>query len=207
MGNLVTVNEPNPVPPATDDYVTTYTYNVHNQLTGVSMPRPTGTQTRTFNYDLATGRLTSATNPENGTVSYTYNSDGTVATKTDTKGIVKTFTYDSYKRVTEMTYNNDPSLCQKVTFTYDSDAADPSFIQNVAGRLATLKWSNKFGCISPGEITQMFSYNVAGSVTAQKLRLLRQTSFNDVTADLVASYAYDNEGKMVSTTYPKVGPR
>ena len=178
MGNLVMVIEPNPA--GVFDYGTTYSYNVHNQLTQVSMPRPTGTQTRTFNYDLATGRLMSAANPENGTVSYTYNSDGTVATKTDAKGIVK-------------------------TFTYDSNAADPSFIQNVQGRLATLKWSNKFGCISPGEITRMFSYNAAGALTGQKLRLLRQTSFNDVTADLVASYAYDNEGKMVSTTYPNGG--
>ena len=33
------------------------------------MPRGAVTQYRSFNYDLTTGRLTSATNPENGTVS------------------------------------------------------------------------------------------------------------------------------------------
>ena len=42
------------------------------------------TQTRTFNYSGA--YLVSATNPENGTVSYDYNADGTLAGKTDAKG-------------------------------------------------------------------------------------------------------------------------
>jgi YD repeat-containing protein len=50
------------------------------------MPRPTGTQTRTFNYN-NTAYLQSATNPENGTVTYTYNSfTNKLATKTDAKG-------------------------------------------------------------------------------------------------------------------------
>jgi hypothetical protein len=44
------------------------------------MPRPTGTQTRSFTY--SGNYLTSATNPENGTVNYTYNSYYKVATRT-----------------------------------------------------------------------------------------------------------------------------
>ncbi len=48
VGNLVQVNDPNPAGGA--DYVTTYTYTAFDQLTGVSMPRPAGTQTRTFTY-------------------------------------------------------------------------------------------------------------------------------------------------------------
>ena len=64
--------------PALGNVETNYTYNLRDQLTGVSMPRGATTQTRTFNYDLTTGRLSSATNPENGTVSYTYNADGTL---------------------------------------------------------------------------------------------------------------------------------
>ncbi len=42
------VNEPNPA--GGTDYVTTHTYDVLGHLTGVSMPRPTGTRTRTFSY-------------------------------------------------------------------------------------------------------------------------------------------------------------
>jgi YD repeat-containing protein len=76
-------------------------YNLRNQLIGVSMPRGATTQTRTFNYDLTTGRLTSATNPENGTASYTYNTDGTLSQKTDAKNQQIQYTYDTYGRVTE----------------------------------------------------------------------------------------------------------
>jgi YD repeat-containing protein len=46
------------------------------------------TQTRAFNYLAAntiTAYLQSATNPENGTVFYTYNADGSLASKTDAK--------------------------------------------------------------------------------------------------------------------------
>ena len=83
LGNLVQVTEPNPQGGA--DHQTYYTYNLLGQLTQVQMPRGAVTQNRYFNYDLTTGRLTSATNPENGTVSYTYNADGTPLRKTDAR--------------------------------------------------------------------------------------------------------------------------
>ena len=74
------------------------------------------TQTRTFTYDPVTLRLTSMTSPEtgtsssNGTTSYTYNVDGTLATRTDPKGQVTTYTYDTYQRVTKVTHG--PSATQ-----------------------------------------------------------------------------------------------
>ena len=71
LGNLVQVNEPNPAGGA--DYVTSYTYDLLGHLTGVNMPRPTGTQTRSFVY--SGNYLTSATNSENGTVTYGGDSD------------------------------------------------------------------------------------------------------------------------------------
>ena len=109
---------PNP-PPAypvttapTGMLLTGYTYDQLNHLTLVSMPRSTAggpvTQTRTFVYTPTTYStlippalwLTSATNPENGTVSYTYNADGTLASKLDANGNTETYSYDSYQRLT-----------------------------------------------------------------------------------------------------------
>lgn len=64
------------------------------------MPRPSGTQTRTFVHN---GKLLQkATNPENGTVTYTYNSYNKVATKTDAKGQATVYTYDTYARLTKV---------------------------------------------------------------------------------------------------------
>ncbi len=43
------------------------------------------TQTRTWVYNPQTFQLTSKTSPESGTVSYSYNADGTLANATDAK--------------------------------------------------------------------------------------------------------------------------
>jgi YD repeat-containing protein len=102
FGNLTQVQEPDP---ALGKVSTNYTYDMLNHLIQVSMPRGSNTQTRTFNYLTGTTvgiNLLSATNPENGTVTYTYNSDNTLHTKTDAKNQVFTYSYDSYKRLTKI---------------------------------------------------------------------------------------------------------
>lgn len=113
-GNLTRVNEPNPGGGTVDTY---YTYNFRDQLTQVSMTRNSVTQLRTWNYNRTTGRLASVTHPEMGTVSYTYNSDGTVDTKTDQKAQVTDYSYDQYKRVTQIVAGGATSY----TYTYDTD--------------------------------------------------------------------------------------
>jgi hypothetical protein len=59
-------------------FLTSYVYDLMNHLTLVSMTRGSTTQTRTFNYtkvgNIVGAELLSATNPENGTVNYTYDS-------------------------------------------------------------------------------------------------------------------------------------
>src|ERR1700679_2396322 len=81
------------------------------------------TQTRTFVYNPTTQFLTSATNPESGTIQYTYNSDGTTASKIFNNGDKETYNYDSYQRLTYIHrfpggVNEDTTQLQ--TFVYDS---------------------------------------------------------------------------------------
>ena len=96
LGNLVKVTEP-----LVGD--TNYTYDALNHLTQVSMVRGGETQTRTFVYDPTTQRLMSATNPETGAVTYAYNADGTLLSKTDAKGQRIQYGYDDKQRVTSDT--------------------------------------------------------------------------------------------------------
>ena len=51
-------------------------------------------------------RLTSATNPESGTTSYTYDANGNVLTRVDARSITTTMVYDRQNRVTSKTYSN-----------------------------------------------------------------------------------------------------
>ena len=112
-------------------FVTTYSYDLLNNLTNVTMVRPTGTQIRTFNYNNSP-YLQSATNPENGTVTYTYNSYNKVATKTDAKGQQVVYTYDTYARLTEVQRyptgsSNPEAVCQRETYYYDTNPFNSSY--------------------------------------------------------------------------------
>src|SRR5207302_6046052 len=107
---------------------TTYTYNATNQLTKVTMLTVSGTQIRTFTWNGTD--LASATNPENGTVTYTYDRTHHVTSRTDAKGQKTWYNYDAYGRLTNVYHC--PSGCatgvdqyadatQQVDYYYDAD--------------------------------------------------------------------------------------
>jgi YD repeat-containing protein len=102
--------------------LTTYSYTSADQLTLVTMTRGSVTQHRIFLY---TGSdLTSANNPENGTVTYTYDSSHHVTTRIDQLGSNTIYSYDSYGRLHEAQYypsNNSGAedTAQRGTYYYD----------------------------------------------------------------------------------------
>jgi RHS repeat-associated protein len=197
FGNLTLVTEPNPAGGA--NWTTTYTYNALNQLTQVSMTRPQGTQTRTFSY---TGTdLTSETNPENGTVTGTYDNAHNLMSKTDAIGQKTVYTRDAYARTTEIQHYVWQSgtlvedLKQRVTYTYDTGT-------NGQGRLTgvTFGMNDNSGGGGSGQFTYGYGYNVAGRTTSQTMSIPSPLSVN-----LSASYAWDTEGKLTSMPYPTYG--
>ncbi len=197
MGNLTQVTEP---APEGGTHLTSYAYNIYNQLTTVTMPRSTGTQTRTFNYDLTTARLTSVTNPESGTTSFEYNEDGSLFRKTDAKGQKVKFTYDSLGRVTvKQTYKSDGTedLCGKTTNYWDTR---PSGVggtgwENVSGRLMAVRWSAS--TCPGGQFTEGYQYDT-GLPTIKRLYTptLATNSYID------ASFTYTDQGQLQSMAYP-----
>ncbi len=101
LGNLTMVVEPDPSNQPGGTVTTSYTYDWMNHVSGVTMTRAGTTQTRSFVYNDA-GLLTSATNPENGTVNYYYGGANTLWYKHDAKGQDTVYTYDGAMRVTEI---------------------------------------------------------------------------------------------------------
>src|ERR1035441_8757178 len=142
MGQLVRVIEPNPGGGA--DWITNYTYDALGRLVGVSMPRDNGTQTRTFAY---TGSdMTSATNPENGTVTYVYDNAHHVTSRTDATGRQTQYDHDSYGRVTEIRYylwSGWEDSAQRVDYYYDGASYGPRGWpgQNGQGRLTAVTFA------------------------------------------------------------------
>ncbi len=195
LGNPISVTEPDPANQPGGVLTTTYTYDWANRLTGVSMPRGTTTQTRSFSYSDG-GNLLSATNPENGTVTYTYNSDNTLNTKTDAKGQTTTYTYDSSKRVTGI----QRDACSSVTYAYGTDANSYSM-----GRLTTASYSlcvpNQNTGASTVAAGEFYSYHPAGAVTGKSLTLTcfnLDDNGNCVAASYGATYSYNSAGQVSS---------
>ena len=199
MGNLITVTEPDPA--SGPNLVTNYTYNVTNQLLQVGMPRNGPTQTRTFVWGGT--NMVSTTNPENGTVTYTYDGAHHVTKRTDAKLQETSYTYDAYGRLTQVkhyawvwvyVYGQPPyqqlqeQTAQEVNYAYDTNSLDGTFSQNTWGRLASVGF---------GHFNYQYSYSQAGRVTKQRLQY---NDYNSMNFD--ASYAWDNVGRMTSQQYP-----
>jgi RHS repeat-associated protein len=158
------------------------------------------------------GRLTSVTQPENGTVTYTYHADGTVATKVDAKNQKVVYTYDAYKRVTMVkrypVSAGAEDECQRAEYFYDTNPFDGGFSQSAWGRLTARRY---FRCLPEYKMTlvDMYSYTSGGLVTKKRLRLSRPADYNpggpESSFDLTAEYSYGAGGRITSMKYPVWG--
>jgi YD repeat-containing protein len=208
LGNLTSVLEPDPSSNTGGTLATSYTYDWMNHVSQVSMTRGGTTQTRTFIYN-DSGLLTSATNPENGTVHYYYNSDNTLQYKLDAKGTATVYTYGGARRVTmvqtfPMYYgqvypNAVEDTCAQVTYTYGTNPAAYSY-----GRLVSVQ--HPYGACWTGGVqvpsyAESYSYDAPGNV------LTKVVSSNAVYyGTLQATYTYDSYGRQTSVTTPFWGP-
>jgi len=212
FGNLTFVTEPDP---GLGNVNTQYVYDILNHLIQVIMPRGSTTQYRTFNYNVGTpattvtGFLQSASNPENGTVSYTYNANNLLATKTDAKSQTLTYAYDTYNRLTSVSAGSTVLR----TYYYDTNPLQSGFSQNPLGRLTAVQYP-ALGSDSPHpapiQLNDMYSYTQAGLPATKRLQV-NQTYYWTVsgnghqavvTDNLDSTYTYNNEGKITAMTYP-----
>jgi RHS repeat-associated protein len=180
LGRLTSVCEitsgtgsgPCPQTNAQTGYYTQYTYDALGDLTGVS--QDSGAQTRSYVYD-GLGRMTSETNPETGTTSYTFDTDATCGTydgdlakKVDAAGNVTCYAYDQLHHLTSATVKSGPyaSVTPIKNFVYGptsgSVTVDGTAMANAKTRLA-----EAYTCASPcsTKITdEGFSYTARGEI-------------------------------------------
>ena len=88
--------------------------------------------------------------PESGTMTYAYNADGRVQSKTDAKGQQTRYTYDPYQRVTKTEAYpvgaSLPDACQTVNYQYDLwTVAELGTLSNGYWRLTGVYWTDS-GC-------------------------------------------------------------
>ncbi|MGA8026815.1 MAG: hypothetical protein WB992_06685, partial [Bryobacteraceae bacterium] len=152
-------------------YWTAYTYDPNNNLLSVAQNEQSPVkQNRTYSYD-GLGRMTSETNPETGTVSYSYDTDSTCGSssagdlvkRVDAAGNVTCYWYDVLHRMTAVTYPSGPNSAAtpQKNFVYDAATVNGAAMANAKGRLA-----EAYTGPSSGKITDLgFSYSARGEVT------------------------------------------
>jgi YD repeat-containing protein len=192
LGRLMRVDEPNSSGSLGDvsspQQPTAYTYDVLDNLTGVSQ----GVQTRTFVYD-SLKRLTSATNPESGTVTYDYDANGNLITKVDANSITTSLAYDAINRVTSKSYINSPGT-PAISYCYDAQplpSGAPTFDRGYStGRLVAVTYG------SGSSAGTYRGYDQMG-------RVVRQYQRTDSVNYLVEATYYANSSPQ-TLTYPAV---
>jgi RHS repeat-associated protein len=159
--------------PASLNYLTSYNYDALDGLLTVTQD----SQTRTFVYD-SLKRLTSAANPESGTIYYLYDSNGNLTKKTDARGVYIDYISDALNRNTLRTYSDGTAT---VTSAYDAGT-----VANSKGRLTSVS--------STVSATNYSAYDAMGRVTTGSQITDGQT--------YSMSYGYDAASKLISLTYP-----
>jgi RHS repeat-associated protein len=189
LGRLVRVDEPDKDSGALDSggspvQPTVYSYDVLGNLLTVTQ----GTQTRAFVYN-SLSRLTSASNPESGTVSYDYDANGNLTARTDARGVQTTYKYDGLSRNIIVHYAGGGTSTPDVRHYYDKPAAG-------ANGLGRPWWSEKVG-VSANVFDQ---YDAAGRPT--QYHQVYWTGAPDWGTPFYVSRAYDKAGGVNSQTYP-----
>jgi RHS repeat-associated protein len=201
LGRLIEVDEPNSSTatvnpngcPGSNDpiWVTTYGYDVLDNLTSVIQA---GSRQRSFVYD-SLSRLLSGTNPESGTLTYTYDADGNVITKVtpqqnQTNPSITTtlsYCYDSLNRVTSKAYSAQscPMTSPVATYSYDgSSCLGQASCYNIGHRTS----------MTDAAGSESWVYDALGRAFYQS------RTINNVTK--TTSYTYNLDSSVASLTNP-----
>lgn len=179
LGHTIRVDEPNDSNQlgAVDNpnLPTVYSYDAIDNLLSVTQ----GGQARSFQFD-ALSRLKQSTNPESGTTTFSYDNNGNITGKTDARGVVTSYTYDTLNRVKTRSHSDSTP-----TATYFYDGAGTS-IQYAKGRVTKISSS-----VSTTEYT---AFDNVGRVLSHK-----QTTDGQ---PYTTSYAYNLSGAVTEETYP-----
>ena len=130
--------------------------------------------------------------------------------------------YDIYGRLTltQHLVSGTEDLTQRITYYYDSVPGSSQWpfqnlpsgcCSNTAGRLAAVQFPNSNANATENgydvqQLAYMYSYNQAGRVTLQNLRMAGAAQYYG-SVDVTATYTWDNMGRMTGLDYPLDGPQ
>lgn len=176
-------------------FLTSYSYDVLGMLLGVTQ----GSETRSYTYD-EISRLTSESNPESGSTTYTYDScsagdlcsrTSPAPNQTGSGTVIASYTYDALHRNTGVTYNDGTTPSGQ--FLYDTTSTWACCTQtNILGQLSRAQVISGSQVIA-GEI---FSYDSMGRILLNN----QCTPSNCGSGSFGVNYTYDLLGDATSAS-------
>jgi RHS repeat-associated protein len=186
-------------------YVTLYQYDLLGNLLrvdqkGSASGDSTQWRTRTFTYN-SLSQLLTATNPESGTITYAYDADGNLISKTvpapnqtGTATVTTTYAYDALNRLTLKSFSDSTPL---VNLSYDQASGWGYTLTNTIGRLSSESTFPAWG--QPYLEAALFSYDVMGR-TVNKWECIPSSCAPSSWALYSLAATYDLAGDMTSYT-------
>jgi RHS repeat-associated protein len=199
LGRLTYVTES----PNSLKYLTQYQYDALNDLTSVTQNGSSSSlaRNRSFVYDSLT-RLTSATNPESGTITYTYDLDSNLSSKVAPKpnsgstGTVTTnYSYDALNRLTQKSFVGLSLANEK--YGYDGTALS-SCGQNPPTISSPTNLVGRRSAMCAGHSGSSWSYDPMG----RPLLEARINASSGEQPNYSVKYTYNLDGSLSTLTYP-----
>jgi RHS repeat-associated protein len=217
LGRLTGVTEA----PNTYSYQTTYTYDPLNDLTSVTQngSNSSSARVRSFVYD-SLSRLTSATNPESGTIAYSYDANNNLSSKiapepnqtSGTATVTINYSYDALNRLTQKAYGGTT-----LQYGYDgtsltgcgqtpSSITSPTYLvgrrSSMCSGMSASSWSyDPMGRPLLESRANLGTTEVEKCTGTGKYRLCGLIA-EPITTTLNVGYTYNLDGSMNTLTYP-----
>jgi RHS repeat-associated protein len=202
-GRFSTVFEPDPSNGNSLTLQTTNAYNVLDELIQVTQ----GSQTRTYNYD-ALGRLLNQSLPETGNTCFgsvsgsICNTDGydqwdNLLKRTDARGVLTTYTYDSLNRLIGAAY----TIPNGSNVTAMPNVCDPLGGTNISANICVV-YGTSASSYNNGRETKMIDGSGSETYTYNNLGQLAQLQKAINSTTYTTAYQYNVAGELTQITYP-----
>jgi RHS repeat-associated protein len=199
-GRLITVTEPDSSNNLTQN--TSYTYTVLDALATVTE----GSQTRTYSYD-ALGRLLSTVTPEGGTTCFGtlsgstcqangYDSYNNLLYRTDARGVVTNYLYDTLNRPVGVSYPTVPSGVSAMpnVCKVNGSATNNANVCLAYGTTAASYNNGRAISTTDPSGSESYTYDQFGNVT-QLAKIIGTTTYT-------TNYTYNLANELTQITYP-----
>jgi YD repeat-containing protein len=177
-------------------YGISYAYDASGNRTKVKV---NGAAYATYTYD-AVNRLTSLKDSANMTFAYTYDNANKITSRTAPNGVATSYAYDGLDRLTSLIHSTGTTTLSGHLYTYNDANSVSSWVTGSNQRAYSYDAGNRLTGMSDFEIPrESYSYDGIGNRTASHLSSsYSYQPFNKLVSTANASYAYDNNGNLIT---------